>query len=471
MKNWPRRLGGRCGIALLALAVVVALLPDATVAQRSGLPPKTSVAEQVETLVRTRLADPKGPASVSVTIVRGGETLVQQAWGTADAGSRRPATAAMTYRIGSISKQFTAALILKLVDRGQLALRDTLGRRLEPHFRDLPAEWRPITIEQLLNHTSGLQREYRDPIPYLQALVTRNGDPRLIAAARDPLLHAPGTRHLYSNAGYMILGVLVEKLYGRSHDDVLRTEIAVPLGLTTLGSCTAAEKRTTETMGHARSPKGELLPAAELLVDLALGSGGLCATAADLARWNMALHGGRVLSNSSYAAMTTPRGAAATDHYGFGIRSLRMSWGGRVLTHDGNTITFMSENSWFPAESLSVTVLCNTALGPGTSPMAAHLARIALGRTLSTTTRVAEGPERFVGFYEGRPGRGFTVTLEQGTLYVEPTDASRQKLVLQTETTYAAGDATFTFVVGVDGRATAAVFRAGTREQIFPKVK
>ena len=480
MENWQRSISGAVGMGLswaLAVAAAAGLIEGVigpTLAQGPAAPTRTTVVAQVDAFVRARLAHPQGPASISVTIVRNGETLVQQAWGTADAAANRPATAAMTYRIGSVSKQFTAALILKLVDRGKLSLRDTVGRTLGRHFKTLRLEWRPITVEQLLNHTSGLPRDYR--LHALQALVAPTDEARLGWAARDPMIFAPGTRHVYSNTGYMLLGLLIEKLYDKSYADVVRDEIAGPLGLTSLAPCTAPEIQATAIMGHTRSPQGTLLPASELMFDVVLGGSGLCATAGDLARWNLALHGGRVLSKPSYAAMITPRGAAVSGNYGFGIRSLRMTWGAPVLTHDGTTIAFVSENSWFPAESLSVTVLYNSSAGPGTSPMAAHLARIAIGQTLAAVTQAVparRGPAALVGFYEGRPGRGFDVTLEKGTLYAEPTDSTKQRLVLQSGTTYAigGGSATMTFTVGADGRVTALVFRAGPREQTFPKVR
>ena len=443
--------------------------PDVVAGAVASLPSKAAVEDTVAGIVRARLAHPQGPASISVMIIRGGETLVQRAWGMADAAARRPATAAMTYRIGSISKQFTAALILKLVDSGKLSLDSTLGR----HFTGLPGEWQSITIEQLLNHTAGLQRDYRDNLQVaLDQLLQGPSAERLIAsAARDPLVFTPGSRHTYSNTGYMVLVGLVEKMHGKPYRDVIGDEIARPLGLTTLGWCSTSRKRPTDTIGHVRSPQGELQPAAEV-GDLALG-GGLCSTAGDLGRWNLALHGGQVLSRASYTAMVTPRGAAVSEHYGFGIRVLRSPYDTPILTHDGNTITFVAENTWYPTEALSVTVLHNSPLGPGTSPAAAHFANIALGKVPAVDGQARRAPEAFVGFYEGRPGRGFTVSLENGTLYAEPTDNTRQRLVLQSGTTYAIGStgSTMTFMLSAEGRPTSVVFRGGAREQVFAKVR
>ena len=450
------------------LVAVTLLLSTELQSQRHPVAPaKETVARDVESIVRARLADPKGPASISVAIVRAGEPIVEQAWGTANAARNRPAAASMTYHLASVSKQFTAALVLKLVDRRRLSLKDTLDR----HLTGLPREWRPITIEQLLNHTSGLKRDYG--MSAALGLFTSPSTATLLEwAMREELAYAPGTRHLYSNIGYRVLAALIEKLYGKPYRDVLREEIARPLGLKTLGWCTAPEQKATAVIGHWRSPQGKLEPAEEPSPDLASGAGGLCASAGDVGRWNQALHGGRVLSPASYKAMITPRGAAIKEKYGFGIRVLREPSGAAILTHDGGTITFVSENTWYPAETLSITVLYNSAPGIGTSPLAARLANIARGRA-PAALKAATGIASLVGFYEGRPGRGFTVTLENGALHAQPTGGNKVKLALTSGTTYAVGGTgvTVSFIVGVDGLPTGMLLREGARERVFQKTR
>jgi CubicO group peptidase (beta-lactamase class C family) len=118
---------------------------------------KAAVVARVDSMARAYMAE-KGPASMSVAITRGDDTLVMKAWGLADLDANRPATAANTYQIGSISKQFTAVLLLKQVERGKLALTDSIGAYLTTGLRP---EWRPLTIEQLLNHTSGMQNDLK----------------------------------------------------------------------------------------------------------------------------------------------------------------------------------------------------------------------------------------------------------------------------------------------------------------------
>ena len=343
--------------AAMTAALSTALPFSAGAAQSPQQLSKDVVAARVDSMARAYMAA-KGPASMSVAISRGSETLVQRAWGVADITTKRPATVATIYKIGSVSKQFTAVLLLKQVERGKLALTDSIGRYLTTGLRP---EWRPLIIEQILNHTSGLQND-----------LTREGRPEdevssdtMIAwAARDTMVFAPGTRQAYSNVGYLLLGALVEKLYDKPYGEAVRDEIARPLGLRTLGWCTDPRKDTTVATGHEYLGPGNLQPAPFAHPSKSLGAGGLCASAGDLAVWNRALHGGRVLSPDSYSAMITPRGASKA--YGFGLQlSVQPApWSARVIYHLGGIMGFSAENAWIPAESLSVTVLYNS-IGKG----------------------------------------------------------------------------------------------------------
>ena len=171
---------------------------------------------------------------------------MERAWGVADVTTGQKADPATTYRIGSVAKQFTAALVIKLVGAGRLSLTDSVGRHLE----GLPSEWIAITVEQLLNHTSGLAGDFRQPNRLTDEL---RSDSLIAMAARGGLRSAPGTAYPYSNTGYMVLGVLAEKLYGNPYGVVLRDAIARPLRLASLRFCdgTASGASRPGTTGRA----------------------------------------------------------------------------------------------------------------------------------------------------------------------------------------------------------------------------
>ncbi|HKG91121.1 MAG TPA: serine hydrolase [Gemmatimonadaceae bacterium] len=463
---------------VLVMASFAALPMRAAAAQLpAGTTPPTAeaLAARIDSVVKADIL-PRGFPSVSIAVTRGGRTLLERAWGVANVTTGQKAEPSTTYDIGSMAKQFTAALVLELVDRGKLSLTDSVGR----YLKGLRPEWNAITIEQLLNHTSGLSRGY-----VMRSRPDENvpGDALIAAAARDTLESKPGTVWAYSNTGYLLLGVLVEKVYGKPYGVVLRDEIARPLGLKSLGWCESVAKERAAA-GYTRSSDGKVTPGREQHASQALGSGAICSTAGDVARWNQALHGGRVLSAASYAAMTTTRGAA-TGKYGFGLVPRTSPWGSPAIWHDGQDVGFSSDNAWFPAESLSVTLLYN-ALPKIEVPMADFVGLIALGGTprpippmavieLPIAATQGEGRPKFVGAYEIGVGRTFIVTFEDGNLYVTPPRGSRQQLLLQSGTTYTlgspGGSTTVTFRVDADGVVTGFTVRDNGVDRELRKVK
>lgn len=427
-------------------------------------PSAASLAALADSIVTTHLIA-QGVPSASVVIMRGGETLVRRAWGVADVASGRAADPGTVYALGSVSKQFTAALLLKQVERGNLSLGDSIGR----HLTGLRPEWRAITIEQLLNHTSGLQRSYVDPARAAEDLPR---DSLVAQAARDTMASRPGTAFLYSNTGYMLLGVLVEKLYGKPYGDVLRDEIARPLGLTALRAC-GDDDMTGRAAGYNRAFDGTRSTPVQFHPSQDLGAGGVCSTAGDLAAWNRALHGGRVLSPAMYAAMTTPRGAAIPENYGFGLSVGRAPWGGPAITHGGQSVSgFVSENGWYPADSLSVTILYNVyprVAGVGTTALAA----LALGHTPPAAPAPAPAPavaatpatgiageearRQFVGEYSLGSGPSvFRVDYREGAFVLTTPGGEKSPMVHQSGPTYTvavgAETTTITFLADAEGR-------------------
>ena len=444
-------------------------------------PSAASLAALADSIVTTHLIA-QGVPSASVVVMRGNETLVRRAWGVADVASGRAANPGTVYALGSVSKQFTAALLLKQVERGNLSLGDSIGR----HLTGLRPEWRTITIEQLLNHTSGLQRSYVDPARIAEELPR---DSLVAQAARDSMASRPGTAFLYSNTGYMLLGILVEKLYGKPYGDALRDEIARPLGLAALRDC-GDDDMAGSAAGYNRAFDGTRSAPVQVHPSQDLGAGGVCSTAGDLAAWNRALHGGRVLSPASYAAMTTPRGAAIQESYGFGLSMDRAPWGGPAITHGGQSVSgFVAENAWYPADSLSVTILYNVyprVAGVGTTALAA----LALGHTppaapapaapavpASPATGITgeEAQRQFVGRYGLGSGAFFTVTFQDGRFYVTPPRGERQPLVHESGATYALGGdgpaTRVTFLADAEGRVVGFLAQpAGAPERRLRKV-
>ena len=334
----------------LCLATAAALVGGRQLVGAASPQDNTPLEAQVATVVGSEILA-KGVPSVSVAVMRDGQMLLQQAWGLADVDGKTQADASTTYPIASVSKQFTAALVLKQVDLGRVSLSDPIGK----HLPGLRQEYASLPIEQILNHTSGLPNDFRDPERRLEDTSVE----RMIAMVnRTAPANPPGTKYVYSNTGYFLLAVLAEKLYGKPFGTALHDDLAVPLGL---GLAPCADPKPGEAVGYRRTPDGKLVPPPGLHHSLLLGAGGVCATAGDLVKWTHALHTGRVLAPATYNAMTTPKGAAASANYGLGLAVRSAPWG-MAIAHGGQSQTgHTADLQWYPEESLAVALLYNAA--------------------------------------------------------------------------------------------------------------
>jgi D-alanyl-D-alanine carboxypeptidase len=337
------------------LAIFLATASASVQAQQAPAPLREAIAPTVDSLIARFLAD-DGPSAASVAVVRGRDTLVFGGWGLADRVGHVAATAETSYRIGSITKQFTAAAVLKLVDGGHLLLDDAIGQ----HLPDLPARWHRLTIAQLLNHTSGVPEVTRAGRRWTENSADSVPPEELIAAvSRDRLDFTPGTKYSYSNTGYIILGMLLEKMHSRPYAQVLRDELARPLGLSYTRYCEDEPGGNGQALGYERT--GEQFERATYRnIARPFSAGAVCSTVGDLVKWNRALHGGKVVNPASYRLMTTPQGAAASRGYGFGLFVQHSSFDRVILIHGGSIFGFRSVAVWIPSDSIGVTVLTNT---------------------------------------------------------------------------------------------------------------
>lgn len=349
-----------------AAAVCVTLLLTACASRSRPAIPNEDIAARIDTLARAQLAT--GLVSLSIVVSRRDDVLFQRAYGVADLATQRPVTVDSVYRFPNL--QFTAALVLKQVERGKLALSDSIGRHLTAGLRP---EWRSITIEQLLSHTSGLPSSFKWDTPVEQPASTET---MLGWAARDKTMRfAPGTSFTYSRVGYLLLAALVERMYGKPYYEAVREEIAVPLGLATLGACGESESNTLATTGYRYDSPKDRRPVPNVHASRTIGAGWLCTSAGDLASWTRALHGGRVLSPTSYTAFTNSIKVAERPAIAECCLMVIQTptRGVLFLTIDGED-GFAAETGWFSASSLSVTVLYNSFRGRMERPFAQDVA-------------------------------------------------------------------------------------------------
>jgi CubicO group peptidase (beta-lactamase class C family) len=333
----------------IGIATGFVLLPYAARADDAITP------EQRASLAQLVAEASQAPQTVgfSVAVARGGTIAYQAARGKRDLDPDASATVDTWYCIGSVTKQFTAALIMQLVEAHRLALDDKLATIVPafPHATE-------ITFRQLLTHTSGLS-EYVGEAYTAGLLDKKDVTPAALVAllAGKPLEFTPGTLFEYSNSNYLALGMTIEKLYAKSYAQVLRERIVQPLGLEV-----SAGPPPSGTIARGYTAAVTPTPMPQSDISWAFAAGELFATVSGLLAWDRALFGGHVVSTASLAQMTTPvklPNGRSTD-YGFGL-SVVTALGHRVVSHNGGVPGgFAAQNFVFPDDGIAIVTLANT---------------------------------------------------------------------------------------------------------------
>lgn len=283
----------------------------------------------------------------AVMVVRGSRVLLDRADGPADREHARPNTPRTRFQIGSLTKQFTAAAVLLLAQRGVLRVTDPVTKWLP----EAAPRWDGVTLHALLTHTAGIpDSDFEDRPAAVDSSLTA-GESAVRIALRRPLDFAPGTRFAYSNMGYLALGRVIEVASGMRYEQFVTRNLLEPLRLDDTSFDPAGAPR--DAVGYINR-RGGIRLAPEMNLRRANSAGGLWSTTADLIHWEQELFGGRVLGPAALATLTTP----AIGDYACGIHH-RRSPGREVLYHTGRTIGFESVLGWYPEDSLAVAVLTN----------------------------------------------------------------------------------------------------------------
>ena len=287
----------------------------------------------------------------SVLLIRDGKAVLRKGYGMANLEVHEVATPATNYRLASVTKQFTAAAILLLAEDGQLHLDD----RVRQWLPSLPAATDAITIRELLTHTGGMI-DYEDVMPTTQATQLRDIDVLHLLETQDHLYFAPGSHYRYSNGGYSMLALIVEKVSGLRFEEFLKQRIFDPLGMRhPLAYVSDGPSVSHRAYGYSESATG-WTRTDQSLTSAVLGDGGIYSSIDDLARWDAALYSDRLLSSKSRELAFHPWTATddADVSYGFGWRIT-----GESLWHSGESIGFRNVFVRYPQQHLSVIILSN----------------------------------------------------------------------------------------------------------------
>ena len=336
-------------------------------------PSRLEILSRIDAIVEQAMAD--GPiAGVSVGVRQGGETIVAKGYGYADLENDVRATEHTVYRIGSITKQFTATAIMMLVEDGKLSLDDELTTFLP----DYPANDNTVTVRHLLNHTSGIKSYTGLGPTWREKMTLPLSHEELIALfADEPFDFPPGEQYRYNNSGYYLLGVIIEKVTDQSYAEVLRERVWNPLAMQEshyLYNSPIVKRRAEGYKVEA----GALLNDDPLSMLQPFSAGSLGSSVQDLLTWLEAFHGHRVVSDDSYREMTTPgvlnTGEALGYGYGLAVGDFE---GHPVISHGGGINGFSTYSSYYPDDDITIVVLCNTPNDTG--GIERRIARVALG--------------------------------------------------------------------------------------------
>jgi CubicO group peptidase (beta-lactamase class C family) len=383
---------------LLILALTVACIPTSSSAQLD----RARVLHVVDSIVGAEIAAGR-VAGMSVAMMRGGDTLLLKGYGRANLELDVPTPEEAVYDIASQAKTFTAAAVTQLLEQGKLSLDDPVAKHLPGVLPSDVAD--RVTVRHLLSHTGGL-KEY-SILPAFIDIWQRSlpapppSDTILKLIGAQPLEFEPGTAMVYSNSGYHLLAVLVERVSGNSLEDYLAAEVFPRAGLRSTRRYRVAEIIPKLTSGYLHTPQGLRPGHGQGDHWWNRGASGYVSTAADVARWLQALHGGRIVGPEAYRALVAPATLAdgTAMRYGHGVL-LQTMRGHRAISHGGAIPSgYNSFGAWLPDDGLAIVVLSNTLGGVDTEAITARIVGVLLGDRRPAPITFAGSAEEYAGTY------------------------------------------------------------------------
>ncbi len=413
-----------------------------------------------------------GQPGAAVVVRKNGRTVFRKGYGMADLELGVPIEPDMVFRLGSITKQFTAAGILLLAQEGRLRLQDEITRFLP----DYPTKGRKVTVEHLLTHTSGIQ-SYTDMPEWLPLWRKDLTLKELIDLFKDkPMRFEPGERWEYNNSGYILLGAIIEKVSGMTYEAFVDSRIFRPLGMkrSTYGS---AERIIPRRVPGYQMGKGGFVNAPYLSMTQPYAAGSLLSTVDDLAVWSDAVFGGRLVGEEWLRKAHTPYKLVNGESTGYGYGWFIGDFDGhRSVEHGGGINGFTSYEMTFPEDGVFLAILTNSAApGRAPEPRAVEIAWLALGLTKPSPKTVTLAPrdlDPLVGVYEDAAKAELYLVRDGAALVAQRKGGARQALVAASQTEFMFQDNPSRLDVVKDARGAVTGLRIEARigpAQVFSK--
>lgn len=301
----------------------------------------------------------KPSPGMAVLVAKDGKLVYRKGFGYANMAAKARVTPETKFRIGSVTKQFTACAIMKLQEKGLLSVKDKLTKFIP----DFP-RGDEVTIHHLLTHTSGIH-SYTGKAEFINRVTkTITPDSLLAFFINDPYDFNPGERYQYNNSGYFLLGYIISKVSGKSYGDFLKETFFDPLQMKNTGVHYAGIKLEREAKGYSRTNENKFEESLNWDMSWAGAAGAMYSTLDDLLKWNRALHSGQVLSEESYRATITPvvlnSGEQASPKYGYGLAMYKYR-GVDAIGHSGGLHGFLTQLVYYPEDKITVVMFTNTS--------------------------------------------------------------------------------------------------------------
>lgn len=354
-----------------------------------------------------------------VLVAKKGDIIYKKAFGTANLELNIPMQADMIFRIGSITKQFTAIAILQLVVQGKISLNDSIQK----YVPDYPYKGYTITIENLLTQTSGI-KDYMaisNPADDRTNYTPKQG---VDYFKNKSLEFKPGSQFKYSNSNYYLLGYILEIITGKSYADYLQQNIFNKAGLRNIYYIDTTKNIPNVSQGYSRFD-GNLERATLENVTTIYAAGGIMSNADDLFKWHQALYNNKLVNrellNKAFTPYQFADGTYSEYGYGWFVKNLE---GGKTIEHSGSTDGFQSDEIYLPDEDVFVVTLFNCfEQDMDWTVLSNDIAKLAIGKPLNNSIQLGtDFLKRYVGEYVFNVDHKLIVTLEKGTLFIEDTN-------------------------------------------------
>jgi Beta-lactamase class C and other penicillin binding proteins len=438
-------------ILLLVILSVVAAAQDVA----------TQVDEYINRYVKNNLF------SGAVLVAKGGKVILSKGYGMANYELDVANVAQTKFRLGSITKQFTAMAILQLQEKGLLSVDDLITK----YFPDYKIAEK-VTIHHLLTHTSGIHNFTNDP-EYGQTMMIASPVEKTIARFKDkPLDFAPGEKWDYSNSGYILLGAIIEKASGKSYEDYLKENIFQPLNMVNTGYDHSDALLKNRAAGYQMS-RGKIANASYLDMSIPYSAGALYSTVEDLYLWDRALYTEKLVKKATLEKMFTP----IKSNYGYGW-AIEDQKGHKRISHGGGINGFGTQINRYVNDDACVIMLSNLVPSP-VGKISNDLGTIAFGEKLETAkerTEVKVDPkiyDAYVGQYELAPAFILTITKEDDHLFGQATGQGKIEIFPESEKDFflKITDAQITFVKNDKGEVTQLILHQGGQDRPARKIK